>query len=62
MRLLVFAEHLDAVRMDEIEMADERRGFRRVLTDYGVAAGVTGKPGQRELFAIALIELRDADL
>ena len=59
---LVVAEDLDAVGMDEIEVPYERRDAGTVAPKFGRAAGLSADPGEPELVAIVVIQLRDADL
>ncbi len=61
-RDLVVAEDLDAVGMDEVEMAYERGGVGAVAPEPGRAARFSAEPGEPELVAIIVIQLRDADL
>ncbi len=59
---LVIAEDLDPVGMDEIEVAYQRRDAGTVAPKLGRAAGLSADPGEPELVAIVVIQLRDADL
>src|SRR5712672_406608 len=59
---LVVAEDLDAVGMDEIEMTYERRDDGAVAPEASRAAGLSADPGESELFAVVVIQLRDVDL
>src|SRR5882762_6357906 len=61
-RDLVVAEYLDAVGMDEIEVPYERGDAGTVAPKLGRAAGLSADPGEPELVAIVVIQLRDADL
>ena len=59
---LVVAEDLDAVGVDEVEVPYERRDTGAVAPKLGCAAGLSADPGEPELVAIVVIQLRDADL
>ena len=61
-RDLVVAEDLNAVRMDEVEMAYERCAVGAVAPQPSAAARCSAEPGEPELVAIIVIQLRDADL
>ena len=61
-RLLVAARDLDAVRVDEVEVADERGRFGGVGADDRGAARLAAYPGELELLAVVLIQPRDAGL
>ena len=58
---LVDADDLDAVRMREIEVADQRRRRGRLAAHRG-AAFAPGDPGERKRLAVVLMQLRDVDL
>ena len=53
---------LDAVGMDEIEVPYERGDTGAVAPKLGRAAALSADPGEAELVAIVVIQLRDADL
>src|SRR5438270_592730 len=59
---LVVAEDLDAAGVDEVEVPYERRDTGAVAPKLGCAAGLSADPGEPELVAIVVIQLRDADL
>src|SRR6267143_3787672 len=59
---LVVAEDLDADWMDEIEMAYECRDAGAVAPEPSRPAGLSADPGEPELFAVVVIQLRDVDL
>ena len=58
---LVDADDLDAVRMREIEVADQRRRRGRLAAHHGPAFA-PGGPGERKRLAVVLMQLRDVDL
>ena len=60
-RRLVGAEHLNAVRMSEIEVADQRRRCGRFAAHRG-ACFAPGDPDERERLAVVVMQLRDVDL
>ena len=54
------AENLDAVGMDEIQVADQcQRGALLVGTDQVVDATGSGYPAQAEFLAVVLVKLPD---
>src|SRR5262249_27907574 len=61
-RLLVAPEHLDAVRVDEIQMADECGRLGRILADDGPAARLAADPGEPQPLAVVLMEPCEAGL
>jgi hypothetical protein len=56
------AEHLDAVWMNQVEVADKGRCINDVAADQRAATALAAYPGQAELLAIILMQPRDADL
>ena len=61
-RLLVASDDLDAVRVDEVEVADERGRLGGVGADDCAAALLAAYPGELELLRRILIQPRDAGL
>ena len=62
MGFLVGTDDLDPVRMDQIEMADERGRLTRVLANERAAAGLAAHPGERQALPVVFIQLRDGCL
>jgi hypothetical protein len=58
---LVGADDLDAVRMGEVEVADQGSGLRR-FTPHGSAALAARQPRERQGLAIVVMQPRDVDL
>ena len=58
---LVDADDLDAVRMREVEVADQCRCRGRLAAHHGPAFA-PGGPGERKRLAVVLMQLRDVDL
>ena len=55
------ADHLHAVRVRDVQVADQRRGGRRFAA-HRCAPFAPGYPGKRKRLAVILMQLRDVDL